>query len=88
MRIGDAVMRGVIKRVMYEKKFGFLLGEDGNEYFFHMSDYRGDFEFLHVDLREERRVDVEFSVVPSIKGPRAGNVVPTAKDSEEDHPRN
>ena len=32
-----AAMNGTIKRIVSDKGFGFILGSDGNEYFFHNS---------------------------------------------------
>lgn len=63
--------RGVIKRLVRDKGFGFIQdGEDGRiEYFFHRSTVSiGRFE----DMNEGDAVT--FDVVPSSKGPRAEHV--------------
>jgi len=40
-------LTGKIKRVMYGKGFGFIVGDDGNEYFFHAYEVeRGGFDHL------------------------------------------
>ena len=64
-----APMNGSIKRLVSDKGFGFILADDGNEYFFHNSactDTRFD------DLREGQNVTFEKGQGP--KGPRAENV--------------
>ena len=62
-------MSGTIKRLISDKGFGFILAEDGNEYFFHQSAYtQGSFS----DLREGQAVTFEKGNGP--KGPRGENV--------------
>ncbi len=64
-------MNGTIKRKMNDKGFGFVVGEDGNEYFFHQSACTGTpFD----SLREGQAVTFERGQGP--KGPRAENVRP------------
>ena len=64
-------MNGTIKRLISDKGFGFILAEDGNEYFFHQSAYTyGSFS----DLREGQPVTFEKGNGP--KGPRGENVKP------------
>jgi cold shock CspA family protein len=70
-------MRGTIKRIMDEKRFGFIQGEDGKEYFFHSSEFQGYYDDLVEDVKKKQRVPVEFAVMASPKGPRAGNVIRT-----------
>ena len=67
---GDNVaMNGTIKRLVVDRGFGFLSGEDGKEYFFHRSSVDGSFE----GLQEGQKVT--FDVEPSApKGPRASRV--------------
>ena len=60
---------GTIKRLVTEKGFGFVVGPDGNEYFFHQSACtvtRFD------EMREGQTVS--FDVGRGPKGPRAENV--------------
>lgn len=60
---------GTIKRLVSEKGFGFILGEDGQEYFFHQSACaQGTFS----DLREGQAVT--FTKGQGPKGPRAESV--------------
>jgi CspA family cold shock protein len=64
-----ATMNGTVKRLVSDKGFGFLMGLDGNEYFFHQSacvDVRFD------DLREGQSVTFDAGQGP--KGPRAENI--------------
>ena len=60
---------GTIKRLVMDRGFGFLSGEDGKEYFFHRSSVEGSFEAL----QEGQKVtfDIEASAP---KGPRASRV--------------
>ena len=60
---------GTIKRLVSEKGFGFVAGDDGNEYFFHQSAC-GDGQFDQ--LREGQAVT--FNTGQGPKGPRAENV--------------
>ena len=64
-------MNGTIKRMVSEKGFGFVLAEDGNEYFFHQSACtRTPFD----SMREGQAVTFERG--QGSKGPRAENVQP------------
>ena len=47
--------QGTIKRLVEERGFGFLAGDDGKEYFFHRSAVEGPFE----ELREGDPVGFE-----------------------------
>lgn len=68
-------MNGTIARLMNDKRFGFIKGEDNKDYFFHHSDLNGFWEDLVNDHEGGRKIEVTFDSVPSPKGPRAGNVV-------------
>jgi CspA family cold shock protein len=62
-----AVVSGTVKRIMFEKGFGFIADQKGQEYFFHQSACdRFD------SLREGSAVTFEVGQGP--KGPRAENV--------------
>jgi len=64
-----APMNGTIKRLVSAKGFGFILGADGNEYFFHNSACSWTpFD----ELREGQAVTFEKGQGP--KGPRGENV--------------
>ncbi len=62
-------MQGTIKRLIRDRGFGFIRGEDGQEVFFHRSALQGvDFD----GLREGEKV--EFDLERGNKGLRAVNV--------------
>jgi cold shock protein len=63
-----SAVTGTIKRLVTEKGFGFVVGPDGNEYFFHQSACDGQFD----RLREGQSVTFEMGQGP--KGPRAENL--------------
>ena len=65
--------KGTIKKVVKDRGFGFIQGEDGVEVFFHRSALQGDV----FDLLAEG-VAVEFEVQSGDKGPRAANMKMTA----------
>ena len=60
---------GRIKKIIYDRGFGFVRGEDGNEVFFH----RTELNNVDFDSLEEGQA-VTFEVVNSPKGPRARNL--------------
>src|SRR6185437_16422492 len=60
---------GTIKRLVSDKGFGFILADDGNEYFFHNSACQGT---RFDQLREGQAVTFDKGQGP--KGPRAENV--------------
>jgi CspA family cold shock protein len=62
-------MNGTIKRLVADKGFGFILAEDGTEYFFHNSACAGT---RFDDLHEGQAVTFEKGQGP--KGPRGENV--------------
>lgn len=63
-------MKGTVKNVNTEKGFGFIKGEDGNEYFFHRSALPRDVQIESLSRGES----VVFEVSEGPKGPRAENV--------------
>jgi cold shock protein len=64
-----ANMRGTIKRLVSDKGFGFVMAEDGKEYFFHQAScVNGDFD----SMREGQSLEFDRGQGP--KGPRAENV--------------
>jgi len=60
---------GTIKRLVRERGFGFILGQDGTELFFHRSALQGG----GFDTLTEGQA-VEFEVERGDKGPRAANM--------------
>lgn len=67
-------MTGYVKRVIQEKRFGFIVGDERLEYFFHMQDYDGSWEALVADFNLNRGVAVEFIPDRTERGLRARNV--------------
>lgn len=63
-------MNGTVKRLVKDKKFGFIKGEDGSEYFFHQSALRAGAAFDQLREGDE----VTFEEEASAKGPRASEV--------------
>ncbi|MHA1224274.1 MAG: cold shock domain-containing protein [Candidatus Heimdallarchaeaceae archaeon] len=62
-------MKGTIKRVMYDRNFGFIQTEEKEkDIFFHQSGVKGDFG----DLREGD--DVEFDIETTDRGLQAVNL--------------
>ena len=60
---------GTVKRLVRERGFGFILGQDGVEIFFHRSALQGD----AFDRLAEGQA-VEFDIEQGPKGPRAANM--------------
>ncbi len=70
-------MTGKVSNVPPDKKFGFISGGDGQEYFFHESDVvENGFNELATKFRKEGggKVEVIFESTKTPKGPRAKNV--------------
>jgi CspA family cold shock protein len=65
----EAMPNGTVKRLVRERGFGFILGQDGVEIFFHRSAVQGD----GFDSLAEGQA-VEFDVERGEKGPRAANL--------------
>ena len=60
-------MKGTVKFFNEQKGFGFVSGEDGNEYFVHSSGLAGDIRLQEGDA-------VTFDVEEGDRGPKASNV--------------
>ena len=65
---------GTIKKVVSERGFGFISGEDGKEYFFHRDGLTASLDFNRLAGGEK----VEFDIEQSPKGARAKNVAASA----------
>jgi len=63
---------GSIKRIVSDRGFGFILAEDGKEYFFHRDGLAPSLDFDRLTGGER----VQFDVEQSPRGPRAKNVQP------------
>jgi CspA family cold shock protein len=61
---------GTIKKLVSDRGFGFIAGEDGKEYFFHRDGLDGLTSFDTLVGGEQ----VTFEIEPSAKGPRANHV--------------
>jgi CspA family cold shock protein len=64
------VATGTIKKVVSDRGFGFITGEDGKDYFFHRDGLTPTVNFDRLVGGEK----VEFDVEQSPKGARARNV--------------
>ena len=64
------MLTGNVKKVVSERGFGFIRGDDGEEYFFHRSGLDSSLEFDRLADGER----VSFDVERSDKGPRARQV--------------
>ena len=64
-----STINGTVKRLVSDKGFGFILAEDGNEYFFHQSAC----ETASFDTLREGQA-VTFRKGDGPKGPRGENV--------------
>ena len=61
---------GTVKKVQSDRGFGFIAGEDGNEYFFHRTGLDSSLDFEALRGGEQ----VTFDVQQGDKGPRAAKV--------------
>jgi len=61
---------GTIKKVVADRGFGFITGENGKDYFFHRSGLQQSLDFDRLMGGEA----VEFDIEQSPKGPRASGV--------------
>ena len=61
---------GTIKKIVADRGFGFITGEDGKDYFFHRDGLDSSIDFDRL-VGGER---VEFQIEQSPKGPRAAQV--------------
>ena len=60
-------MNGTVKKVVHDRGFGFIKGDDGEEYFFHRSGVDTSLEFDRLAGGE----NVAFEIEKGQKGPRA-----------------
>ncbi len=61
---------GTIKKVVADRGFGFIVAEDGKEYFFHRGGLQASLDFDRLAGGER----VSFEIESSPKGPRAVQV--------------
>jgi cold shock CspA family protein len=69
-------MAGVIKKLITDKKFGFIKGSDGVDYFFHATSVEGGVGVFDRFIVGDA-VTFEVDVKQSDKGPRAAKVSPS-----------
>jgi CspA family cold shock protein len=67
---GSIMTTGTIKKVVADRGFGFISGEDGKEYFFHRGGVQAPLDFDRLSGGER----VSFEIENSPKGPRAVRV--------------
>jgi CspA family cold shock protein len=64
------VATGTIKKVVADRGFGFITGDDAKDYFFHRDGLDSSLDFDRLNGGEK----VEFEIEQSPKGPRAARV--------------
>lgn len=69
-------MNGTVSNILSSKGYGFISGENGQEYFFHMTETL-DWNAIIADFKGGGAgfVKVTFDPIKTPKGPRASNVV-------------
>ena len=63
---------GIVKKLVSERGFGFITGDDGKDYFFHRSSLAPTLDFDRLAGGEK----VQFEIESDPKGARAANVEP------------
>jgi CspA family cold shock protein len=67
---GGPMTTGTVKKLVSERGFGFITGEDGKDYFFHRSSLVPSLDFDRLAGGEK----VQFEIERDPKGARASNV--------------
>jgi cold shock CspA family protein len=68
-------MKGIVRRLVTDRYYGFIRGTDHKDYFFHKDDFLGHWDDLVTDFNPNNEIEVEFLIVgDSTRGPRARNV--------------
>ena len=69
-------MNGTVSNLITAKGYGFITGDDGQEYFFHKEEARFDWDSLvkNFYLTGAGQIGVVFEAIRSPKGPRAKSV--------------
>jgi len=69
-------VRGTVVNIIANKNYGFILADNGQQYFFHREDLNGNWEQLCKDWEEfgPDKINVTFDARSTPKGPRAANV--------------
>jgi cold shock protein len=61
---------GTIKKIVADRGFGFITGEDGKDYFFHRDGLSESIDFDRLNGGES----VTFDIESNPRGPRAANI--------------
>lgn len=65
-------MEGTIKIIVVKKDYGFIEGDDKQDYFLHLSDFLGHWNDLIEDYKiGTNKIRVKFATDDTPKGPRA-----------------
>jgi len=75
-------MKGQIIKVMPDKLFGFIRGEDHQDYFFHKTDMLASYEDCVSSVMNGQTLNVEFEPVHTPKGLRARVIVMSQDQSQ------
>lgn len=72
-------MNGTVSSVVVLKKYGFITGDNGQEYFFHESDMDSSWDELAYDWSnrkssDKKKFQASFEPAKTPKGPRARSV--------------
>lgn len=67
-------MTGTVSNVIPLKQYGFISGENGQEYFFHKEDTLGYWKEIVDKFSGAGNIRVSFDANKTAKGPRASNV--------------
>jgi cold shock CspA family protein len=69
-------MTGTVSNIIAAKKFGFISGDNGQEYFFHREETLSNWDELVSDFSQAGagKIKVTFEPVKTPKGPRAKDV--------------
>ncbi len=65
-------MTGTLTRVVADRGFGFIKGDNGTDYFFHRQEMGGGLDFAHLTSGDRGAFEEQHGP----KGPRAGSVRP------------
>jgi len=69
-------MTGTVSNIISKKMFGFISGENGQEYFFHREEMVSSWDELNADffISGGGKIKVAFEPMKTPKGPRAKDV--------------
>ena|SRR5215510_4066728 len=73
-KLGERIMEGQIRKVVHDKGFGFIRGNDNQDYFFHRDEYTGRWDDLVIMYNQNSGIKVSFIPNKGPKGLRANQV--------------